>query len=185
MKDLLYYSNYCENSKKLLSILSKSSVGSEIDFICVDQRTQEPNGKVMIILANGFKVALPSTITKVPALLLPKHGYQVLFGDQIYQHLQPKEKQAIMTATKNQGEPESFALGAGNFGISSDNFCYLDIASEDLLAKGSGGMRQIHNYVTVDQAQNATLNIETPPDNYQPDKVSQGDYERAQNARNM
>ena len=180
MKELLYYSNYCENSKKLLSILSKSTISKEIDFICVDQRSINTDGTFSIILSNGYKVDLPPTITKVPALLLPKHGYQVLFGDQIYQHLQPKEKQAMMHATKNQGEPESFSLGSGNFGISSDNFCYLDIPSEDLMAKGSGGMRQIHNYVSID---NAGLSIETPPDDYTPDKVSQSDYERAQTAR--
>lgn len=180
MKELLYFSNYCENSKKLLSILSKSSISKGIDFICVDQRSRNADGTFSIILTNGFKVDLPPTITKVPALLLPNHGYQVLFGDQIYQHLQPKEKQAMMKATRNQGEPESFALGAGNYGISSDNFCYLDIPSEDLMAKGSGGMRQMHNYVTVD---NEGLSIETPPDDYTPDKVSQSDYEQAQTAR--
>lgn len=180
MKELLYFSNYCENSKKLLAILSKSSLAKNIDFICVDQRTKNPDNTFSIVLSNGYKVDLPSTITKVPALLLPNHGYQVLFGDQIYQHLQPKEKQAMMQATQNQGEPVSFSLGAGNYGISSDNYCFLDIPSEDLMAKGSGGMRQMHNYVTVD---NAGLSIETPPDDYTPDKVSQGDYDRAQTAR--
>lgn len=180
MKELLYFSNYCENSKKLLSILSKSSISKGIDFICVDQRSRNADGTFSIILTNGFKVDLPPTITKVPALLLPNHGYQVLFGDQIYQHLQPKEKETMMKATRNQGEPESFALGAGNYGISSDNFCYLDIPSEDLMAKGSGGMRQMHNYVTID---NGGLSIETPPDDYTPDKVSQSDYEQAQTAR--
>lgn len=180
MKELLYFSNYCENSKKLLSILSKSSISKGIDFICVDQRSRNADGTFSIILTNGFKVDLPPTITKVPALLLPNHGYQVLFGDQIYQHLQPKEKQAMMQATRNQGEPESFSLGVGNYGISSDNFCYLDIPSEDLMAKGSGGMRQMHNYVTVD---NEGMSIETPPDDYTPDKVSQSDYEQAQTAR--
>lgn len=180
MKELLYFSNYCENSKKLLSILSKSSISQKIDFICVDQRSKNADGSFSIILSNGYKVDLPPTITKVPALLLPSHGYQVLFGDQIYQHLQPKEKQTMMQATRNQGEPESFSLGAGNYGISSDNFCYLDIPSEDLMAKGSGGMRQMHNYVTIE---NSGLSIETPPDDYTPDKVSQSDYDKAQNAR--
>jgi len=183
MKDLLYFSNYCENSKKLLAILSKSTISQNIDFICVDQRTRNANGTYSIILSNGFKVDLPHTITKVPALLLPNHGYQVLFGDQIYQHLQPKEKEAMMKATRNQGEPESFSLGAGNFGINSDSFCYLDIPSEELLAKGNGGMRQTHHYATLDQTENGGLSIETPPDDYEPDKVSQQEYERAQNQR--
>lgn len=177
MKDLLYFSNYCKNSKKLLSILSKTTISKDIDFICVDRRMKKKNGGFTILLPNGFKLDMPSTITKVPALLLPNHGYQVLFGEQIYQHLQPKEKSMMMKATQQQGEPQSFALGAGNYGINSDSFCYLDIPSEDLLAKGSGGMRQMHNYVTVEQG-SCGLSIETPPDDYQPDKVSQADYDR-------
>lgn len=177
MKDLLYFSNYCEKSKKLLSILSKTPIAKDIDFICIDKRANKPGGGIVIILDNGFQLDLPNTITKVPALLLPNHGYQVLFGDQIYQHLQPKEKTSMMHATRNQGEPESFALGGDNFGINSDNFCFLDISSEDLLAKGNGGMRQMHNYVTIDQG-GGGLAIETPPDNYEPDKVKHVDYER-------
>ena len=41
-----------------------------------------------LILENQ-EVILPPTITKVPALLLLDRGYEVLFGNQILQHLQP------------------------------------------------------------------------------------------------
>jgi hypothetical protein len=32
----------------------------------------------------------------------------------------------------------------------SDNYSFLDQSSEDLSAKGSGGLRQLYNYATID-----------------------------------
>ena len=52
MSKLLYYSNYCENSKKLLSIVVKSNIKNDIHFICVDKRVQR-NNKTYIILENN------------------------------------------------------------------------------------------------------------------------------------
>ena len=40
MNSALYYSNYCENCKKLLQILSKNTV-SNINYICIDNRIIE------------------------------------------------------------------------------------------------------------------------------------------------
>ena len=40
---------------------------------------------------------------------------------------------------------------------------------DDLSAKGNGNTRNMHNYVSANQS---TLFIETPPDDYTPDKVS-------------
>jgi len=179
MVDLLYYSNYCTNSKNLINILSKTSISKDIHFICIDKRTKNPNGTFNVILENGFKLDLPPTITKVPALLLPNHGFQVLFGEQIYQHLQPKETISMMKATNNQGEPDSYSLGGSfNYGIQSDQYSFLDMSPDELLAKGNGGTRQMHNYVN---ANNDHMNIETPPDDHEPDKVKQEDYDRKMN----
>ena len=38
----------------------------------------------------------------------------------------------------------------GGFGVMSDNYSFLDQSSEDLSAKGSGGLRQLYNYATID-----------------------------------
>jgi len=43
------------------------------------------------------------------------------------------------------------------------------MSPEELSAKGKGGMRQMHNYVT---ANHESSFINTPPDNYRPDKLS-------------
>ena len=43
MSKILYYSNYCENCKKLLQNLAKSQEKKDIHFICIDQRIQKNN----------------------------------------------------------------------------------------------------------------------------------------------
>ena len=73
MITILYYSKYCEISKKYLQILSKSDVQKDIHFICIDKRVTE-NNKTYIILENGQKIILPETVNRVPALLLLNQG---------------------------------------------------------------------------------------------------------------
>ena len=154
MSSILYYSKYCETSKKYLQLLSKSNVQKDIHFICIDRRVKEANNKTYIILDNGQKIVLPENITKVPALLLLTQGYQVLYGEQILQHLKPKQQQELRVATKNNMEPMAFSLGnSGGFGdIISDQYSFLDQDPDELKADGNGGMRQMHNYVDLNTA---------------------------------
>ena len=84
MSSILYYSNFCEHSKKLLQTFSKTSVSKDIHFICIDKRVKDNNGKVNIVLESGQKIIMPENVTKVPALLLLNNNYQVLYGDNIY-----------------------------------------------------------------------------------------------------
>jgi hypothetical protein len=154
MSCILYYSKYCEVSKKYLQLLSKSDIQRDIHFICIDKRVKDSNNKTYIILENGQKIILPENITKVPALLLLNQGYQVLYGEQILQHLKPRQEQEIKQATQNNMEPMAFSLGGGgNFGdIVSDQYSFLDQDPDDLKAEGNGGMRQMHNYVDLNSA---------------------------------
>jgi hypothetical protein len=154
MSCILYYSKYCEVSKKYLQILSKSNIQKDIHFICIDKRVKEANNKTFIILENGQKIILPENVTRVPALLLLTKGYQVLYGEQILEHLKPRQEVEMRQATQNNMEPMAFSLGGGGgFGdIVSDQYSFLDQAPEDLEAKGNGGMRQMHNYVDLNTA---------------------------------
>ena len=61
----------------------------------------------------------------------------------------------------------------------SDNYSYLDMSAEDLSAKGSGGLRQMHHYCTITQNDP----IATPPDDYEPDKVGTVDLGKLQMQR--
>lgn len=148
MSSILYYSNFCEHSKKLLQGISKTTLSKEIHFICIDKRVKEGN-KNYIILESGQKIVMPETVNRVPALLLLHRNYEVLYGDAIGQYLKPQQEVAVRQATQNNIEPSAFALGSigGNFGIVSDCYSFLDTEPDDLAAKGNGGLRQMHNYV--------------------------------------
>jgi len=152
MSCILYYSKYCEVSKKYLQLLSKTN-SQDIHFICIDKRVKDANNKTYIILENGQKIIFPENITRVPALLLLNKGYQVLYGEQILQHLKPRQEVEVRQATQNNMEPMAFSFGGGGFGdIVSDQYSFLDQGPEDLEAKGNGGLRQMHNYVDLDTA---------------------------------
>jgi len=154
MSCILYYSKYCEICKKYLQLLSKSDIQKDIHFICIDKRVKDANNKTYIILENSQKIILPENVTKVPALLLLTQGYQVLYGEQILQHLKPRQQQEVKKATQNNMEPMAFSLGGGGgFGdIVSDQYSFLDQDPDELRAEGNGGMRQMHNYVDLNTA---------------------------------
>ena len=152
MSCILYYSKYCEVCKKYLQTLSKSNVQNDIHFICIDKRVKDTNNKTYIVLENGQKIILPDNITRVPALLLLKEGYQVLYGDQILEYLKPRQEVELRKATQNNMEPMAFSFGSGFNNIVSDQYSFLDQAPEELEAKGNGGMRQMHNYVDLNTA---------------------------------
>jgi len=183
MTSIIYYSNNCDKSKSVLSALSKSRVQDDIHFLCIDKRVKSGTGAWHIITETGEKVLLPPQVNRVPALLLLNKGHMVLYGEQILQHFQPKNVDLNNQATNFNGEPNSFSLGResmGGFGVASDNFSYLDQTADELSAKGNGGMRQLYNYATIDIVDK----IETPPDNYSPDKVGSVSLEQLQQQRN-
>ena len=161
MSSVLYYSNFCEHSKKLLQKISKMEATKEMHFICIDRRVQE-GGKMYIVLENGQKIIMPEHISKVPALLLLEN-YSVLYGESINDYLRPKQDLAIKKATSNNIEPGAFSFASGGcFGISSDNYSFLDMDHASLSATGNGGTRQMHSYIGYGDS----FNITTPVDEY-------------------
>ena len=61
----------------------------------------------------------------------------------------------------------------------SDNYSYLDQSNESMSAKGDGGLRQMHSFVTLQHNDK----INTPPEDYEPDKVGQVDLGKLQAQR--
>lgn len=173
MSSILYYSNFCEHSKKLLETISKTNNSKDIHFICIDKRQKDANNKVFIILENGQKIIMPENVNRVPALLLLNQGYNVLYGEAILQHLKPKQEVAVRQATQNNMEPMAFSFGGGGFGdIVSDQYSFLDQDQEALKATGNGGMRQMHNYVDLNYADN--INTPTDEQDYKSNKIPEG-----------
>lgn len=180
MSCILYYSNYCQPSKKLLFELSKSKIKDDIHFVCIDNRQTGPKNSTLINLPNGQQLVLPSQVTKVPALLLLHHGQRILFGSEIYKELDQKRRALKTHATLNNQEPLAFSYSEMGHSL-SDTYSYLDISPDDLSAKGSGGMRILHNYVTLE----GSLPIATPPESYTPNKIGDIDIGKIQMKRNQ
>ena len=179
MSTILYYINYCDNCSKLLQIIANSNSKKDMHFINIDKRTKK-NGATYIILENGQEILLPPTVSKVPALLLLNKSHHVLFGSDINKHLEASNVIHTNPIVKQNGEPLAFSLNGGGFGVTSDNYSFLDQDADSLSAKGNGGMRQQHHYASLDY----NVNIDTPPDNYQPDKIGQVSMEQLQQNRN-
>lgn len=181
MSSILYYSNFCENCKTLLTKISNSSIKNSIHFICIDKRINR-NGSIYVVLENNQQIILPNTITSVPSLLLINDNYKVISGTDILTHLKPVEEVKKQQATNFNGEPSAFDFNGGlsGLGVASDNYSFLDQNSDDLSAKGNGGLRQLYNYATI----NHVDKIETPPDEYVPDKVNDDTFKQYENNRN-
>ena len=177
MSSILYYSNYCENCKALLQTLGKSTVKDDIHFLCIDQRVNK-NSAIYIVMENGQEMLLPPTISRVPALLLLNKGHQVMFGEEIYKYLSPQQT-VVNQQAAGTTEPDAFSLTGSQFGVMSDSFSFLDQEAEDLSTKGQGGVRQMHHYTTL----NHNDSIETPPEDYQPDKIGNISLEQLQQQR--
>jgi len=170
--DNLYYSNYCKHRKKVLDFLSKSGIAEKLNCICIDKRKRDPNTNQMLIhLDDGKQVLMPPNLSSVPALLLINKGYSLVLGSDIIQHYEPEVKKKLESANFGDGEPSSYTIqsSSGGSNIVSEQFTFYDMSPDELSAKGAGGQRQLYNYVPVANSNNA---IDTPPDSYKPDKVS-------------
>lgn len=174
--DILYYSNYCKHSQKILQFLSKGGLLDGINAYSIDKRSYDKTtNQLVVYLDNGENIYLPPNIQSVPALLLVNKNYQVVLGDEIIQHFEPAMKKKIANATLGNGEPSAFPIhaisGSGGSNIVSEQFTFFDMTPEELSSKGEGGQRQMYNYVPVNQENSY---IQTPPDTYRPDKIGEG-----------
>ena len=164
MNSVFFYSNYCRHCERLLSQIVKHPLRNDLHYICIDKRRKGEDSKTLVILENGTEMELPSNLKKVPSLLLINRGNKIIEGDDILNLLNKK----INGEETNKDEPDCYSINCGSgFGVQSDNYSFYDMDADELSAKGAGGISQMHNYC-------APINedtIETPPDNYIPDKI--------------
>ena len=177
MSSVLYYSKYCDNCKLLLYELGKSNLQNDIHFLSIDRRI-EKKGKIYIVLDNGREILLPNQITSVPSLLLLHKGNKILVGNDVLNYFKPKISSEKVMATQNNVEPMAFSFTEMGTSM-SDSYSYWDQTSDELSAKGQGGLRQMHSFVTL----NHNDKIYTPEDDYEPDKVGEIDLGKLQTQR--
>jgi len=168
--DTLYYSNYCKHSQRVLHFIVKGNLTEKLNFLCIDKREKDVNNnQIYIVLEDGKKVIMPPNIQSVPALLLVKHGYRVLLGDDIIQHFQSAANLETKKKMMNQQiEPVGTSLGSNYMNVSSEQYTFYNLTPDELSAKGNGGRRQLYNYVSANEE---IISIQTPPDTYQADKI--------------
>ena len=187
MKQLIFFSanwcSACQAMKPTVEQISKQ-MGIPLNKIDTDYDVSYTTDygvrsvPTLILLENNQEILLPNTVNAVPALMLMNDNYKVLYGDNITNHLKPVEQIAVQKATNFNGEPSAFKFDGA--GVVSDNFSFLDQNSDELSAKGSGGLRQLYSYATIDY----TDKIETPPDDYVPDKVGEVNIKNLEQQRN-
>lgn len=169
--DILYYSNYCKHSQKVVNFFVKNNLTEKLNFICLDKRKIDPHtGQINILLENGTEVTLPPNIHSVPALMLVKDNYRVVYGSEIMGQYASHIQTQMNEATLGEGEPSGFSFATSNSDrIVSEKFTFFDASPQDLSAKGEGRNRQMHHYVS---AVDNVMTIQTPPDTYKPNKLS-------------
>lgn len=191
--NVLFYSNYCNHSKKLLQYLNKIPGNDNIKFVCIDKRVKKTDG-VYIQFNNGQELLLPSIIEKVPALLLINKGSaggnNVIYGETIYEYIVPNNNQQIerkvnsnnstnnTNNSNNNMEPEAFNFG--EMSGMSDTYSYWNIDNDSLMTKGQGGLQFMHGYVKT----HGDTKIETPDENYKPDKIGNVSLDKLVQERN-
>jgi hypothetical protein len=168
--DILYYSNYCKHSQKILQFFVKNNITDQISFICIDNRKQDPStGQIYIILENGTQISLPPNVHSVPSLLLVKESYSVIMGDAIMSRFQTTLQNKNNHATEGNGEPMGVSLDSVSIGtVVSEQYTLYSATPQELSTKGTN--RTLYNYVSANEN---GIAIPTPPDTYRPDKVSQ------------
>jgi len=170
--DILYYSNHCPHSQKVVHYISRAGLIEKINAICIDRRkVDQQSGQIYVQLENGKNVMLPPNIHSVPALLVVKNNYRALFGKEIINYFEPTVKEATAVAQNNNGEPVGTALVPSSAGVSimSEQYTLYDLSPDDLSAKSQSTKRPMYNYVSATNHQ--SFQIPTPPDTYRPDKV--------------
>ena len=169
MSAIMYYSTKCRNCDKILSELTRTEVQKDIHFVCIDNRVKK-NDHVYAVLESGEEVVLPREVSKVPALLLLRENNRILFGNDIYNILDIKVKEETSKATRGNMEPHDFAF-TGN--IHSTAYSSIDETADE----GLEGCYASASYDNLEQ-------IETPPEDYVPDKLNEESVKQYQEERN-
>lgn len=181
---ILYYSRYCDKCKSLLSRLHTSEWRDKLRYVCIDSRTKEGDGKIAIILQNGFKLYLPPCVNKVPALY-DENMNKCLIGQEILDYMFPPNKEIQRVNEAVNADPDAYggiisSGGFNSYGVMSDSFSFLNQSADEMSAKGDGGTKQMYNYCSIND--NASIN--TPIDNETSDKIGNVSLENLEQMRN-
>jgi hypothetical protein len=120
-KDIIFYSNYCNYSKEILTQISKSPLNNKMTYICVDDKN----------------INLPPFVQAVPTIYLIKDQKVIVdeaISEWIKSKTQPKQSDELGSYF---GGGDSFSSSFSNLDDSPDNsftseFTYLDTPIESI-----------------------------------------------------
>jgi hypothetical protein len=70
---------------------------------------------------------------------------------------------------------DGFSFGSFGSGIVSDCYSFLDQSDTELSVKGEGGLRQMHNYVSLNDNGNLSMHLPQDDHDYKSDKLKEGE----------
>ena len=125
MSYVLYYSNTCDKSIRMLQELTNMHIqhNPTIHYICTDKK-QHIDGKTYVILENGDNLILPPCITQTPALMILTENFKVVHDAEIYHVLKPLQIKELQTSTNNNMGPVSYQDSLST--TTSSNFSFFD-----------------------------------------------------------
>lgn len=143
-----------------------------MNFLCIDKRRKE-GPAMMIVLENGKTVPMPPHVHSVPALVLGK-GYTVIYGEDIVRHYQSLggEGSSVQHIKTVATEPMGVSLATATSSFMSEPYTFYNLSADELSAKGTGGRRQMYNFVSASHTTTNGSSIPTPAETYRPDKIS-------------
>lgn len=179
----LYYSNHCNKCRELLNFLYKTPFRDRFKYVCIDNRVKNGN-QILILLNNGQKFPLPPQIRNVPTMLNPETN-EIYVGEQIKHFLIPPANKIQRQNEAINNDPDAFTFGinsGSSFGVTSDSYSYLNQSESEMKAEGNGGMKQMYNYVSLN---NYDQKINTPSeDNNGNGKIGSINLEQLEQQRN-
>lgn len=85
MGSVLYYSEQCPASQRILKFARDNRLDGAIHFVCVDQR-EHAKGSLYAVLQGGVRMVIPPCVTCTPTLI-NLVNYSILFGDDVVKHI--------------------------------------------------------------------------------------------------
>ena len=158
-KPFLYYSTFCKHCQGMIQSISNTALKTHFHYVNIDNRFVTDNG-IFIQLKEKTTIPLPSCIQRVPSLLFLKEN-KVVVGNDIKDYIFERMREMNQLSTNPNGEPSAFTLNGHSCQyVQSDFYSYLDQDSNEMSAKGTGGLRQMYHYARYDFMNT----IDTPSD---------------------
>jgi hypothetical protein len=165
-KDVLFYSNYCLFSKKLLTDIQKLNLKDNFILICVEH----------------YKSAIPATIDRVPTIVTTERD--ILCEDMIHAYIE-----TVANSARASREDAAGAQGRGGGPSKAtanhhapDNMFSMTAAGFSYLEEGLGGDADGGESGSIGSAMYGLFGqdqrIETPTDDGDPSNDSVVSYER-------